>query len=269
MRAGRAGSVLALLAVVALLAIPAGLVSDVRGATYPTLTGQVTGPTTIGTSLNYTYRVTATGGPAFGFNGTQVGILSFSTTVVGVNTTGVQFLPTAGVFVNGSTNLTLETSNLTQTLTLNIEIKSGYGTDNVSTNLTYVVTVIQPYTITATIVVDSSIGTQPFSLTVLLDGTPVGTVRIPSLTSHSTYLISFRYVNPSLPAGSHTFSISLAQEHGLVVFAGGQTTYSSTFYVTSPPGNYTFYYVLGASAFVVVIFIWLTSVGARRRGRKR
>jgi hypothetical protein len=237
--------------------------------TYPTLTAQVTGPTTVGTSLTTKYHLTATGGPAVGFNGTQVGVLSFSTTVVGFNTTGVELLPTAGVLTNGSTNLTLQTSNLTETLTFNIEVTSGYHGSNVSTNITYTVSVIQPYVLTATLVDESAVGTIPFNLTVQLDGTPVGAVSVPSLTGRGTYQVTFSYVNPNLSPGWHTFTVNLAEEHGLVVFSNGQSLYSQSFYVQPAPANYTIFYVGGAAFFVAAIFIWLTTVGARRRGRKR
>lgn len=275
---GRRGPAGALPVAFVLLLALAGLAAPVlllstggaqAAANYPVLTGTVHGPTTVGTNLKDTYLVDATGGPAVGFNGTQVGILSFTTTVVGLNTTGVQLLPTAGVFTNGTTNLTLTTTNVTQTLTLNIEIKSGYQGTNVSTNVSYTVVVIQPYVLAATLLVDSSLGTIPFHLAVLLDGNPVGSVAVPSLTGHATFQVTFSYVNANLGPGWHTFSISLAQEHGLIVFANGLTSYSQSFFVASAPANNTIWYVTGVVAFVGALFIWLTSVGARRRGRKR
>ncbi|HEV2316411.1 MAG TPA: hypothetical protein VGV89_02400 [Thermoplasmata archaeon] len=259
----------ALVVVVSTLALPMFLFHDARAANYPALTGTVHGPQTVGTGIKYTYRVTATGGPAVGFNGTQIGVLSFSTNLIGLNSSVATLLPTAGVFVNGSTNLTLTTGNLTQTLTLSIELKSGYGGQNITTNITYVVQVIQPYVVSAQIIVESNQGTIPFNLSVYLDGNFVGTIVVPALTSHATYQATYSYVNPGLGAGWHTFSLSLTNEHGLVAFSGGATLYTQSFYVSGAPENDTIWYIAGGSALVAAVFIWLTAVGARRRTRKR
>jgi hypothetical protein len=268
-RARPSGILLVLVAGALGLAAPALGAALPSATPHPTLTATVSGPSTVGTGTTNSYLLTATGGPAFGFNGTQVGVLSFSTSVIGLNTSAVQLLPTAGVFTNGAANLTLGAGNLTQTLTLSIEVKSGYGGQNVTTNVTYVVNVVLPYELQATVVVDSSQGTMPFSITVLLDGAPVGTVAVPSLTGHASYQLTFRYVNPGLAVGWHTFTLNLAEAHGLLLFAGGSTVYAQSFYVAGPAPNDTLWYTTGAVAFVGAIFIWLTAVGARRRGRKR
>ena len=67
----------------------------------------------------------------------------------------------------------------------------------------------------------------------------------------------------------HTFSISLASQHGLVTFPGGAQQYSQSFYVTGPPPDYTVWYVAGIGAFLGAVFIWSTRVAARRRGRAK
>ncbi|MGI0053994.1 MAG: hypothetical protein ACRECR_07070 [Thermoplasmata archaeon] len=241
----------------------------VEGTAYPALTASVVGPTTVGTHLTYNYTLNASGGPAYGFNGTEVGSLTFSASVIGANTTGVTLNPTAGAMVKGSSELSLATSNLTQTLTLNIEVTSGEADDNVSTNVSYTIVVILPYTVTATLQVVSALGTIPFAVVVLLDGTPVGSVPVPSLTGGATYQVQYSYVNAGLAPGWHTFALSLQNAHGLVVFSGGATEYTQSFYVASTPPNDTLWYVAGAFAFVVAIFISLTLFGSRRRGRKR
>ncbi len=242
---------------------------NARATAYPALHASVNGPTSVGTDLTYNYTLSASGGPAYGFNGTLLGTVSFSASVIGVNTTGVTLNPTAGILENGSHSLSLATSNLTQTLTLNIEVTSGLNGRNASTNLSYTITVILPYTITASLVVSSGMGSSPFAVLVLLDGTPVGSVEVPALTAGASYQIRYSYVNPNLAGGWHTFSLSLANAHGLVVFAGGATQYSQSFYVASAPPNNTLWYVAGAFAFVLAIFISLTVFGNRRRGRKR
>lgn len=264
----------AVLLALGLLVVSGGSVAlleagSARATSYPALSASVTGPTSVGTSLTYNYTLTAEGGPAYGFNGTQIGTMSFSASVIGLNTTGVTLNPTAGVLINGSHSLSLATSNLTQTLTLNIEVTSGLNGKNDSTNVSYTITVILPYTLTASLEVASNQGTSPFDVIVLLDGTPVGSVPVPSLTGHATYEIRYSYVNPSLAGGWHTFALSLANAHGLVVFSNGATQYTQSFYVATAPTSNTLWYVAGAFAFVLAIFISITLFGNRRRGRKR
>jgi hypothetical protein len=265
----RGGALLALLLLALALAGAYGALGGARATPYPQLHASISGPTLLGTSQAATYPMTAGGGPGYGFNGTLIGTLSFTASVAGQNTTNVLVTPSAGVFVNGSANLSLTASNLTETLVLSVEVTSGYDGTNATENLTYTVTVIQPYIFSATVVDDSSYGTAPFNLTVQLDGATVGRVKVPGLLADSSTQVSYDYVSNSLSSGWHTFSVSLAQQHGLITFANGQTQYSVSFYVAGPAPNDTLYYISGVVVFAVVAFILLTSVGARRRRRKR
>lgn len=256
------------------LLVPALLLGGLVGgaaaaANYPPLTGHIAGPNTVGQGLKGSYTLTGTGGPAFGLNGTQVGTLSYEASVTGGNTTGLLLLPTAGVLSNGSATLTLTANNVSQSVVITVTLTSGYNGQNITTNISYSVNVVQPFTLRATIVVESALGTQPFDLTVLLDGTPVGAVSVPSLTGHATYPVVFSFVDQGLGAGTHTFSISLANQHGLVAFSNGASTFSQTFYVAGPPTNFTAWYLVAGGTLVAAIFIFLTASGARRRGRKR
>ncbi len=266
------GSTFALVVAVALPAIVlAGMIGSAAGAaaTYPPLTGKITGSNVVGEGLIQNYNVTGTGGPAYGLNGTEIGTLSYEASVTGTNTTGVLISPSAGVLTNGSALLQLTANNITQSIVITVALTSGYNGTNVTTNLTYSVQIVQPYTLHAQLDVESALGTQPFNLTVLLDGRPVGQVAIPTLTGHSTYAVVFSYVDQSLGPGTHTFSISLANQHGLVLFSNGATVYSQSFYVAGPPTNFTAWYLVGGATCVAAIFIFLTASGARRRGRKR
>jgi hypothetical protein len=108
-----------------------------------------------------------------------------------------------------------------------------------------------------------------FTVYVTLDGTVVGQVNVSSLISGGTFRITYKYATLGLSPGDHTFAISLAQEHGLVKFANGQTVYTETVYVTGPSPDYTLWYVAGIVAFFVALFIFATRVAARRRGTAR
>jgi hypothetical protein len=267
--APRGGLLLGLLLLALALAGAYGGLGGARATPYPTMHANISGPTLLGTSQAATYPMTAGGGPGYGFNGTLIGTLSFSASVAGQNTTNVLLTPSAGVFVNGSSSLSLTASNITETLVISVEVTSHYETTNATENLTYTVSVIQPYTFSATVVNDSSYGSAPFNMTVQLDGATVGQIKVPGMLADASTQVSYSYVSNSLGTGWHTFSVSLAQQHGLVSFANGQNQYSVSFYVSGPAPNDTLWYVSGVFAFVLVAFILLTSVGARRRRRKR
>jgi hypothetical protein len=262
-----------LLVAVLLLAavLPALLVApDARAApSYGALSGTIAGPANVGETQNASYVVNVSGGPAIASNGTQVGLYSYNASVTGTNTTGVSFSPSAGSMPNGTVKLELRASNISQLLTLYVLVTSSASGKNATQNLSYSVNVVVPYRITATLVAGSSGTLSPFVLTVTLDGTPIGSIPVGTLTAGARTPIAYNYVNPNLAPGWHTFAISLAQEHGLVSFAGGGESISVTFYVAGPSPNDSVYIVIGIGAFVGVVFIWSIRVGAGRRTKPK
>ena len=236
---------------------------------YGPLTGSIEGPVNVAQNGNATYTINVSGGPAVAANGTLLGIYSYNASVQGTNATGVLFTPASGSIPTGTVTLSLKVTNVTQALTLSVLVTSSWAHQQTSTNLSYSVNVVVPYRFAATLVAGPEATVSPFSLTVLLDGAPVGHVLVGTLASGSRYPFSFNYVNPNLAAGWHTFSVSLAQEHGLVAFAGGAESVSQSFYVAGPPPNDTVWYVAGFAAFVGVVFIFATRVAASRRGRAK
>jgi hypothetical protein len=230
------------------------------------VTGNISGPTLLAYGDHDYYWFNATGGPAIAANGTQVGNLTYYAHLAGSNLTGVSIQPNTSAFFNGTPQKALLTvGSSAETLTLSLELISQYQSQNESTNLSYTITVVQPYVFTLNLVAGPSVTVTSFSLTVYLDGVPVGTLAIPSLTPNETYIATFDYAALSLPTGAHTFTATLVNQHGLVTFAGGGTTYSTTFYVPGPPPSYTLWYLAGAVAFFGAIFIFVTRVAARRR----
>jgi hypothetical protein len=258
------------LLLLALLLLGSVSVPTVRAAATNPVTGSVTGPTILATGAQKQYVFNGTGGPAIASNGTQVGNLTFSITLSASNLTGVSLAPTSGKVVNGIPLDSEFTAGPTaQVVTFLVELSSTYQSQNQSTNFTYSVNVVSPYVVRAEIVNPSSDSVDSFGIQVFLDGSLVGTVTVPTMTPGSTYNLSYQYVTPGLSPGYHTFTISLAQEHGLVTFANGALQYSSTVYVTGPAPDYTLWYVVGIVAFFGVLFILLTRVAARRRGALR
>jgi len=264
------------LALVFLLLVPALLVGTValapgaRAAATPPVTGSMTGPTVVSPGSVELYHVFGWGGPAVAANGTRVGNVSYYTTVLAGNLTGVSFVPAQGNFTtNTSLSANLTAANTTEAITIDVMISSVFGGKNDSTNFTYTVNVVQPYVVSTTIVNTSSATVSSFAVLVLLDGNVIGTVNVSSLLAGASYVVTFKYPTLGLSSGSHTFSLSLVQAHGLVRFANGQSSYSVTFYVAGPPPNYTVWYVAGIVAFFGAIFIFASRVAARRRGAAR
>ena len=234
------------------------------------VTGNITGPTVLGYGANASYTIDASGGPAFAANGTQVGNLTYYVTLAATNTTGITVAPSHASFANGTATAPVVTAgDVTEVLTLEVEITSVYQSANVSLNFTYAVNIVQPYVLSLSLVCTSSVTVIGFPLTVDLDGAPVGVLHIPDLTSGQAYVATFDYATTGLSPGEHTFTVSLANEHGLVTFAGGASTYSTSFYVAGAAANYTLWYVAGAVAFFGAIFIFVTRVAARRRAPAR
>ena len=262
---------LALLAVLVLAvagALPVLAAPVARAGPAPgTLSGTISGPANVGTQGNGTYVVNVTGGPAVAANGTIVGTYSYNATVAGANTSGVVLSPASGVLLNGTGRILLKVSNVTQSVTISVLVTSKGGKANATTNLSYAVNVVTPYRFAATLVVGNGATLSGLHLVVDLDGAPVGSIVLGVLTGGSHTSIAYAYVNPDLAPGWHTFSVSLADEHGLVTFVGGAESISQSFYVVGPPPNDTVWYVGGAGVFVGVVFIWTTRVAATRRGR--
>ena len=235
-------------------------------AVSPAVTGNVTGTNVLALSAAAYYVINGTGGPAFAANGTQVGNFTYYASVAGVNTTGVSITPSEGVISNFTgVSAQLSVGTIAETLTLVVELASVYLTANVTTNITYTVTVVQPYVLTLNLISTSSSTISGFVLNVFLDGNRIGTISIPSMTAHQSYSASFQYATLGLSSGEHTFTVSLVNEHGLVTFQGGGTSYSQTFWVPGAPPSYTLWYVAGGVAFFGAIFIFVTRVAARRR----
>ncbi|MHB1435163.1 MAG: hypothetical protein ACYCPN_04175 [Thermoplasmata archaeon] len=251
------------------LAVPAA--SGASAASPPpavNLTGSVHGPSVVALSGSGSYFLNASGGPAVLPNGTVAGTIQYFASLTGSNLTGVSFFPANGTIRPGGLTAKLTVNNQSQSLVLHLLIASTYQTQNQSINLTYSITVVRPYVLTATVVAGSQT-ILSFAATVSLDGTPVGSVTIPTLTPHQTYALTFQYPTLGLSPGWHTFTISVADAHGLVQFAGGGQTYSQSFYIPPAPANYTIWYIAGIAAFFGAIFIFVARVGARRRNRRK
>lgn len=269
----RARLPLALATVLALsaLLLPAGAHAGVPFATSGTapVTGNISGPSYLGEGSNATYTINATGGPAV-VAGTLVGELNFSAVLSGPNLTGVTVSPPNGSITSlGSpASVTIKAGNTSETITLEVRIDSTVGKDTASTNLTFTIRISAPYIVQA-VVTAGSTGVLPFKIYVSLDGVRVGNVSVPELVAYQSYQVAFRYATAGLAPGTHTFVLSVANEHGLVTFAGGTSSFTATFYVASPPPNYAVWYVAGTVAFFGALFIFATRVAARRRGAGR
>lgn len=255
---------LLLLVLVSLLALP---LSARAASGSSAVTGTITGPSIVGRSLQVQYVINGTGGPAEASNGTLVGNITFNATLSGRNVSTASIQPPTGVLVDGSVTVRFVAPNLTEVVTLRVELTSGYAGQNASTNLSFQITVVAPYVLSGALVTGPTTVTG-FNLTVTLDGVPVGQVVVPTIAANSTYTFTYDYVPVHLTPGWHTLAVSLAPQHGLVAFQGGLQQYSVQFFITSPAPDYALDVAVGIAAFAVAVFIWGSVVGARRRGRR-
>jgi hypothetical protein len=245
-----------------------GLPSPAHAATsFPMIKETTTGPSVVGRTLTAQYTITGSGGPAEAANGTTVGNITYNATLSGNNVTSALIAPPEGILVNGSAIIRFTAPNVTEVVTIHVELTSGYGNNNVSANFTSQVRVVPPYVLGGLLVAGPTTVTG-FNMTVTLDGVPVGTVVVPTIQANGSYRFSYDYVPVSLAAGWHTIAISLTPEHGLVTFQGGVEQESLQFYIESAPPDYALDVAIGIAAFAVAVFIWGSIVGARRRGRR-
>ena len=236
----------------------------------PPVTGSITGPSVVAEDSASELHITGSGGPAVAQNGTFLGTITYYAQAVGPNLTGIDISPsTLNITNNQSSVATLSTGNATETISIDVMISSTYQGENQSTNISFSVTIVEPYVVSATIVNPSNFTVAAFSVYVTLDGNVIGQVNVSSLLAGGSFKVTYKYATLGLSTGDHTFAISLAQEHGLVTFANGETAYTETVYVTGPAPNYTLWYVAGTVAFFGAIFIFVSRVAARRRGTTR
>jgi hypothetical protein len=163
----------------------------------------------------------------------------------------------------------VQTGAIAESMKLVVRVTSEQGTSNATANLTASFRIVVPYIVRATLVAGPYATVLPFNVTVALDGTVVGTATVPRLAPNETYDLAYRYPSTGLSVGYHTFTLSVANAHGLVTFANGLTVQATTFYVGAPPPSYTLWYVTGVVAFLGVLFIYATRVAARRQGSAR
>lgn len=266
----------AVVALLLLLLVPALFVTlgvaspSARAAGTPSVTGSFTGPAVVATGSTTQFHISGYGGPAFSANGTLVGNISYFTTLVASNLTGISISPPTAKFTHNNTiTANLVSGDATETLSIQVMISSvGHG-KNQSTNLSLTVHIVRPYVISTTVVNSSPSVVTGFTLDITLDDRVIGNATVPTLQPAGKYVVTFSYATLGLSSGEHTFGISLAQEHGLVTFSGGQTQFSETVYVTGPPPDYTVWYIAGIAAFFGAIFIFASRVAARRRGATR
>jgi hypothetical protein len=265
-------AVLVLLAVLAAGALsPAALAAAPGASSGPPVTGGVSGPGLVATSSNATFYLNASGGPAE-VGGALTGTINWSASLAGPNTTGMTVTPSSGSIANSThqpVKMVVYATAYVETAKLVVEVKSVNGKTNATANFTTTFRVVQPYVVRATIVAGPGPAVLPFNISVQLDGRTVGTVAVPKLAPNSTFSLVYRYPTAGLPSGYHTFTLSLADAHGLVTFPNGLTVQATTFYVAPAPANNTLWYVTGVVAFFGVLFIYATRVAARRRGTAR
>ena len=250
---------------------PATAGASVTPQAGPPPVGNLTGPSLVATDWNASFFLNASGGPA-GTGSSFLGTIGWNATLSGSNTTGSSVTPGNGTITNITrlpVKLTVATGAIAEPMRLVVRVTSTLKTENATVNLTASFRIVVPYIVRATLVAGPHATVLPFNVTVALDGTVVGTVTVPRLAPNATYDLAFRYPSTGLSVGDHTFTLSVADAHGLVTFSNGLTVQSTSFYVGGPSTSYTVWYVAGIVAFFGVLFIYATRVAARRQGAAR
>ncbi len=262
---------LGLIALLLLTMVPlaSGSVVQPAAATYPPLKANVTGTSVAALGAKYTFTISATGGPAQLQNGTFVGNYTFNASIIGANTTGGSVSPSTGSLRNGETTLNLTAPNNTGSYTLSVTVTSVYGKNNTTISAGAAFLVVIPYVVSASIDNHNYYTVRGALIQVSLDGTQVAVVTLPSIAANGSYSFQYNYTTAGLSSGSHTFTLTLEGAYGLLTFSNGDASVSSTFYVTAPPVDYTYYYLIGASLVVLAIFISLFVVGGPKRKRTK
>jgi hypothetical protein len=247
---------------------PNALAASPAATAPPPIAGNVTGPALVATSSNATFYLNASGGPAYS-GGKLTGRINWTATLTGSNLTGSSVSPSNGTITAVTVvpvKLGVVAGAIAEPLVLLVEVTSASSTVNETSNLTLTFRIVVPYVVHATLVAGPKAAVLPFTVAVTLDGTPVGTVRVPQLKPNATYDLAFRCPTGGLASGYHTITLSIGDPHGLVTFQNGLTVESTTFYVAPAPADNTVWYVAGIIAFFGVLFIYGTRVAARRRG---
>jgi hypothetical protein len=263
---------LILLALALILAFPLSSAARVEthpGSTHP-LTGNITGPNLLPVAGKGTYVITASGGPAELSNGTVTGNYTYSTSLIGVNTTGGIATPSTGTLKNGTAQISLSAPNNTGSYTLTVNVSSNPRSGN-STHivLSYSFTVAAPYVISVSLANHNDFTVTGAEIAVILDGSTITTITLPSIAANGTYAFTYNYTTTGLSPGSHTFTLEIQGTYGLLTFSGGGTQLSVSVYVTPPATDYTLYYATGIALVGLAIFISLFVVGGNRRRRNK
>ncbi|MDE1820127.1 MAG: hypothetical protein KGJ23_03605 [Euryarchaeota archaeon] len=264
------GAVIALL-VVSLLT-PAVGVSRGSSTNYPPFSVSITGPSLLSLNGSGKFVAYAQGGPAERLNGSVVGNYTFTTQLVGADTAGSFVTPPSGAFIAQYVNATVGGINHTGTYTLEFNVTShgvGHGAQNLTQVFSRQFQVVVPYIISATVENPNNFGVDGAVIQVALDGSVVGSLRVPSLLPAGSAQIKYNYTTLGLSSGYHTFTLTLVGGAGVLEFANGQPSMDVSFYVPAPAPDYTLYYLSGISVTVLAIFISLLFFGPRRPRRKK
>ncbi len=251
--------------------LPAGG-ANASSAASPPFNVQITGPSLLSTNVSGHFFATASGGPAELLNGTVTGNYTFTVSVVGLDTSGSFVSPVGGAFVNQEINVTVGGLNHTGTYTLEFNVTShgfAHGLGNETQVFSTQFQVVVPYIVATTVQNINTFQVSGSTIRVSLDGAVVGSIGVPTMLPDASVAVKYNYTTLGLSPGYHTFTLTLVTSGGLLQFSNGQQTYSVSFYVQGPAPDYTVYYLTGAGATVLAIFISLLFFGPRRPRRKK
>jgi hypothetical protein len=247
-----------------LLVVAAGFVPTAVSAAGGPLLATVSGPSALAPGQTAVYNLTISGGPT--------GNVTYSVTynIIGSNTTGGSPLGSSpGQKTGNGTQFQLNVTapTLEQELTLSVKIVAAPRSGpNENTVVTYAISVVKPFTLTATF--HNSGTTAAVNVTVrwYVDGVLVGTSVLQRIAANADATVTLTFLPAGLSAGEHALKVSADLDHdGVINAARGEVVTSTIFYnqVQQPPAGWAV--LLGMGVFIPV---FLGVVAWRRRGER-
>lgn len=148
-----------------------------------------------------------------------------------------------------------------QQLTFLVKTTADSPTGQAKTSSTYVVNVIQPVHLYASVKNTDSAAIYNVTVNFYVDNNYVASKTITRLGSGQTEMVNYTWVAPLLSKGEHTLTAQV--NNTLLSINGGGNSATSHFYYGNPPNYNWIYYIVA----VVAVFMLVMAMGAGRRPR--
>lgn len=206
----------------------------------------LSGPTLISSSTTQQYVLTVTGGPA--------GNYSYTAYVSAKNTTGLSPTPTTGTSADGIFYINVTTGGTAEVVTLTTNITAGTGNAQIYSIKSFLITVVNPITITVPVTNEGSSGVQNANVSLYVNNKYIESRNL-TLSAGQTSNVTFSWLSSNYPPGTNTATVIISSS-GQLFFANGQVQTSFPIYI---PGGASAaidnYIILGCVAAAIALFM--------------